>query len=200
MSLTKLFYLIFFSSTHSCPEFWRQIWSFVQEMKESRSNFNRTSGFKVKVKVDQLCLTPYNPMDYSPWNSPGQNTGMGSLSLLQRIFPTQGSNPNIRIAGKFFSSWATKEAQEYWDGSLSIFQQIFPTQESNRGLLHCKLIFHQLSYQGSSFILPAVFYFNEIIDKYYICIYEICVNYISLFHALGICIFFHWVQHEGLKQ
>ena len=29
----------------------------------------------------------------SPWNSPGQNTGMGSVSLLQGIFPTQGSNP-----------------------------------------------------------------------------------------------------------
>ena len=26
---------------------------------------------------------------YSPWNSPGQNTGLGSLSLLQGIFPTQ---------------------------------------------------------------------------------------------------------------
>ena len=24
----------------------------------------------------------------SPWNSPGQNTGVGSLSLLQGIFPT----------------------------------------------------------------------------------------------------------------
>ena len=30
---------------------------------------------------------------YSPWNSLGQNTGEGSLSLLQGIFPTQGSNP-----------------------------------------------------------------------------------------------------------
>ena len=29
---------------------------------------------------------------YSPWNSPGQNTGVGSLFLLQGIFPTQGSN------------------------------------------------------------------------------------------------------------
>ena len=29
---------------------------------------------------------------YSPWNSPGQDTGVGSLSLLQGIFPTQGSN------------------------------------------------------------------------------------------------------------
>ena len=29
---------------------------------------------------------------YSPWNSPGQNTGVGSHSFLQGIFPTQGSN------------------------------------------------------------------------------------------------------------
>ena len=32
---------------------------------------------------------------YSPWDSPGQNTGVSSLSLLQGIFPTQGSNPGL---------------------------------------------------------------------------------------------------------
>ena len=32
---------------------------------------------------------------YSPWNSLSQNTGMGSLFLLQGIFPTQGSNPGL---------------------------------------------------------------------------------------------------------
>ena len=32
---------------------------------------------------------------YSPLNSPGQNTGVGSLSLLQGIFPTQGLNPDL---------------------------------------------------------------------------------------------------------
>ena len=32
---------------------------------------------------------------YSPWNSPCQNTGVGSCSLLQGIFPTQGSNPGL---------------------------------------------------------------------------------------------------------
>ena len=32
---------------------------------------------------------------YSPWNSPGQNTGVGSLSLLQGYFPTQGLNPGL---------------------------------------------------------------------------------------------------------
>ena len=31
----------------------------------------------------------------TPWDSPGQNTGVGSLSLLQGIFPTQGSNPHL---------------------------------------------------------------------------------------------------------
>ena len=30
---------------------------------------------------------------FLPWNCPGQNTGVGSLCLLQRIFPSQGSNP-----------------------------------------------------------------------------------------------------------
>ena len=43
----------------------------------------------MKVKVAQLCLTVCNPKDY------GQNTGVGSLSLLQGIFPTQGSNPGL---------------------------------------------------------------------------------------------------------
>ena len=34
-------------------------------------------------------------------------------------------------------------------GSLSLLQESFLTQESNRGLLHCRQIFYQLSYQGS---------------------------------------------------
>jgi len=32
---------------------------------------------------------------HGPWNSPGQNIGMGNLSLLQGIFPIQGSNPGL---------------------------------------------------------------------------------------------------------
>ena len=32
---------------------------------------------------------------HSPWNSPGQNTGVGSLFFLQGILPSQGSNPGI---------------------------------------------------------------------------------------------------------
>ena len=45
----------------------------------------------MKVEVTQSCST----LSESPWNSPGQNTGMGSLSLLQGIFPTQGSNSRL---------------------------------------------------------------------------------------------------------
>ena len=51
---------------------------------------------KEKVKVAQSCLTLWDPHGiYSPWNSPGQNTGVGNLSLLQGIFPNQGSNPGL---------------------------------------------------------------------------------------------------------
>ena len=43
--------------------------------------------------VVSSCLWPHGL--YSPWNSPGQNTGVASLSLLQLIFPTQGSNSGL---------------------------------------------------------------------------------------------------------
>ena len=48
----------------------------------------------VNVKTAQSCPTLCNPMDF-PWNSLNQNTGVGSLSLLQGIFPTQGPNPGF---------------------------------------------------------------------------------------------------------
>ena len=47
------------------------------------------------MKVIQLWLTLRPHGLYSPWNSLGQNTGMGGLSLHQGIFPTQGSNPGL---------------------------------------------------------------------------------------------------------
>ena len=56
---------------------------------------------------------------YSPWNSPGQNTGVGSLSLLQGIFPTQ---------------------------------------ELNQGLLRCRQILYQLSYEGSRHLYTVGLY------------------------------------------
>ena len=55
------------------------------------------------VKVAQSCRNSLWPHGlYSPWNSPGQNTGVGSLSLLQGIFPTQGSNPDLPCCRQIF--------------------------------------------------------------------------------------------------
>ena len=45
------------------------------------------------IKVVSDSLWPHGL--YTSWNSPGQNIGVGSLSLLQGIFPTQGSNPGL---------------------------------------------------------------------------------------------------------
>ena len=127
---------------------------------------------------------------HSPWNSSGQNTGVGSLSLLQGIFPTQELNlglPHCRrilyqlslkgsprilecvaypfsrgsswprnqtgvscTAGRFFTSWATREAQEYWSGQPIPSLEDLPDPGINRGLLYCRWILYQLIYQGSS--------------------------------------------------
>ena len=57
---------------------------------------SKHSRVKSEAKVAQSCLTLCDPIDY-PWNSPGQNTGVGTLSLLQGIFPTQGSNPSLPL-------------------------------------------------------------------------------------------------------
>ena len=77
---------------------------------------------------------------YSPWNSPGQNTRVGSLSLLQGIFPTNGSNPGLQ-----HYRWILYQLSH--KGNLSLPQQIFLTQELNRGLLHYRQILYYMSYQ-----------------------------------------------------
>jgi len=47
---------------------------------------------------------------YSPWNSPGQNTGVGSLSLLQGIFPTHGLNPGLPHCRRILYQLSHKES------------------------------------------------------------------------------------------
>ena len=76
--------------------------------KKLRSE-RRTGGFqqevtlrRVRVSVNHSVLSdslrPYGPQParlLCPWDSPGQNTGMGSHALLQGIFRTRGSNPSL---------------------------------------------------------------------------------------------------------
>ena len=54
----------------------------------------------MKVSVSQSCLTLCDPVDCSSpgsslWDSPGKHTAVGSPSLLQGVFPTQGSNQDL---------------------------------------------------------------------------------------------------------
>ena len=95
---------------------------------------------------------------YSPWNSPGQNTGVSSLSLLQGIFPTQGLNPGLPHQVDSLPAESQGKPKNTGVGSLSLLQQIFLTQESNQGLLHCRWILYQLSCQGSPRIPEWVAY------------------------------------------
>ena len=52
---------------------------------------------RIKQKWNSLVVSDsLRPLElYSPWNSPGQNTGVGSLSLLHRIFPIQESSQDL---------------------------------------------------------------------------------------------------------
>ena len=71
----------------------------------------------VKVKVAQSYPTLCDPMElYSPWNTLGQNTGVGSLSLLQGIFPTQEKSSRQTILG----FWSFKHRYESSLGHLML--------------------------------------------------------------------------------
>ena len=83
------------------------------------------------MKISKSCsimsnsFWPHGP--YSPWNSPGQNTGEGSLALLQGI-STQGQNPGLRHCRQILETKGKPKNTEA--GSLSLLQRIFPTEES----------------------------------------------------------------------
>ena len=80
------------------------------------------------------------------WRSPGQNTGVGSLSLLQAIL-IKPRSPELRADS--LPAKLQGKPKNTGVGSLSLLQQIFLTQELNWGLLHCQQILYKLSYQGS---------------------------------------------------
>ena len=66
---------------------------------------------------------------HRPRNSPGQNTGVGSLSLLQGLFPTQGSNPGLPYCRRILYQLSHK-------GSPSKMNLIVPTLEWKPSYLH----------------------------------------------------------------
>ena len=78
--------------------------NWISNTQEVSSSAQKCGNWKISVSsfsevllselLSPSCLTLCHPMDYT-WNSPGQNSGLGSLSLPQRIFPTQGLNPGL---------------------------------------------------------------------------------------------------------
>ena len=80
---------ISFSKASSQP--WVSTW--VSRISGRRFTIWATKEAHESCSIVSDSLRPHGL--YSPWNSPGQNTGVGSLSLLQGIFPTQGSNPGL---------------------------------------------------------------------------------------------------------
>ena len=115
-------------------------------------------GFPKWIYVVQKVTHPSTPFVlnssqphglYSPWNFPGQNTEVSSLSLLQGIFPTRIKPRSLSLQADSLPSEPPGEPKNIGVGSLSLLQRIFLTQESNWGLLHGRWILHQLSYQGS---------------------------------------------------
>ena len=105
------------------------------------------------MKVTQSCPTLCNSMDCgSPVSSAHGISRQEYWSELP--FPSPGDLPNLgteprspTLQEKFLPS--DPPGKNTGVSSPSLPQGIFPTQESNWGLLHCRMILYQLTYQGS---------------------------------------------------
>ena len=104
----------------------------------------------MRVKVSPSCPSLWDPMVYTV-------PGILQARILEWVaFPPPGDLPNPGIKARspalhVDSLPAEPQGKPKNTGvcSLSLLQGIFPTQESNPGLLHCRQILYQLSYQGS---------------------------------------------------
>ena len=84
---------------------------------------------------------------YSPWNSPGQNTGVGRVAFPFSRGSSQPRSPTLQVDS--LPDEPQGKPKNTGEGSPSLLQQVFPTQKSNWGFLHCRQILYQLSYLGS---------------------------------------------------
>ena len=114
--------------------------------------------WKVKLKVAQSCLTLCDPIDISPWNSLGQNTGVGSLSLLQGIFPTQSSNPGLTQCRRILYQLSHKRAIFFhnsggWKFKIKVLAKLISGMTSLLGL---QTLFTLLAHGLFSVCAPGV--------------------------------------------
>jgi len=104
-----------------------------------------------------------------------QNTGVGSLSLLQGIFPNPMELRFPTLQADSLSAEPPGKPKNTGVGSLSLLQRIFLTQELNWGLLHCRRILYQLSCQGSLMWNTDII-FSYTLHEMYHCIVHLKVN------------------------
>ena len=84
---------------------------------------------------------------YSPWNSPGQNTGVGSRSLLQGIFSTEGSTQVALSKRSINNSSAQKPSEsrgEPVEEMGTLCQQAFSTIRLYKKSKDTQFVFHAL--------------------------------------------------------
>ena len=71
-------------------------WTVMGPGELGTTSFFRSENWRMPKKSHSVMSDSLRPHGlHCPWNSPGQNTGVGSLSLLQGIFPTQESNQDL---------------------------------------------------------------------------------------------------------
>ena len=97
---------------------------------------------------------------YSPWNSPGQNTGVGSLSHLQGIFPTQGLNPGLPDCGQILYQLSHKESPRILEWVDSLFsRRSSPSRNQPRVSCITNWFFTNWAIREANKIFPSFFFF-----------------------------------------
>ena len=100
----------------------------------------------MKVKAAQWCLTLCDPLNYTV-HGILQARILEWVAIPFSIGSSQPRSPALQVDS--LPAEPPGKPQNTGVGSLSLLQWIFPTQELNQGLLHCRQILCQLSYQGS---------------------------------------------------
>ena len=151
------------SSLPRCPWFGRILPSIMQSNSLSPAHIHSLLHPSIhylihQIFIDYLLYARYAWKSLSrvqlfatPWNSPGQNTGVGRLSLLQGIFLTQ---------------------------------------ESNWGLLHCRRILYQLSYQGKTIALTRGTFVGKVMSLHFNILSKLVITFLPT----SKCLLLSWLS------